>query len=139
MAGCCHALPGDPIIGFITVGRGVSIHRQDCPNILQAQTETPERILAVDWGRESETLYSVQIKILAYDRKNLLRDITTTIAQEQVNMIGLESHLDKNANLVTTRITLEVPDLIKLARVLDQVNQLPNVISAQRIHQEGKS
>lgn len=138
MAGCCHALPGDPIIGFVTHGRGVSIHRQDCPNILQAQTDTPERILAVAWGKPVEALYTVQINIISYDRKNLLRDITSTLAHEQVNVLGLESYLDKNTNTVKTLISLEVPDLTKLARVLDQVNQLPNVISAKRVHLEGK-
>lgn len=136
MAGCCHALPGDPIIGYITHGRGVSIHRQDCPNILQAQNDTPERVLAVEWGKQAESLYPVQIKILSYDRKNLLRDMTSTLAHEAVNVTGIESYSDKNANTVKTLITLEVPDLAKLARLLDQINQLPNVISAQRVHQE---
>ncbi len=136
MAGCCHALPGDPIMGYITLGRGVSIHRQDCPNILQAQTESPERIIAVDWGRASESVYAVQIKILSYDRKNLLRDITSILAHESVNVTGIESYSDKSANTVKSLITLEVPDLAKLARLLDHINQLPNVISAQRVHQE---
>jgi len=136
MAGCCHALPGDPIIGYITHGRGVSIHRQDCSNILQVQTDTPERIISVDWGKPSESVYAVQIKILSYDRKNLLRDITSILAHEAVNVTGIESYSDKSANTVKSLITLEVPDLAKLARLLDHINQLPNVISAQRVHQE---
>jgi GTP pyrophosphokinase len=136
MAGCCHALPGDPIIGYITLGRGVSIHRQDCPNILQAQSETPERVIAVDWGKPSESLYEVSVAIFSYDRKNLLRDITSLLAHETVNVLGIDSHSDKNSHTVKTLITLEVPDLAKLARVLGLISQLPNVISAQRVHQE---
>lgn len=136
MAGCCHAVPGDPIIGFITVGRGVSIHRKDCSNILQAQTDTPERVITVDWGNQNNELYPVQIKILSYDRKNLLRDITSIVAHESVNVVGIESYSDKNENTVNTLITLEVPDLTKLARLLEQIDQLSNVISVQRIHQE---
>lgn len=139
MAGCCHALPGDPIIGYITHGRGVSIHRQDCSNILQVQTDTPERIISVDWGKPSESVYAVQIKILSYDRKNLLRDITSILAHESVNVTGIESFSDKSANTVKSLITLEVPDLAKLARLLGQIAQLPNVISAGRVHERRDS
>ncbi len=84
MANCCRPVPGEPIVGFITQGRGVTVHRQDCPNILQLRMEEPQRIIEVEWGERAHTRYPVTIEIQAWDRSGLLRDVTGLINQKHV-------------------------------------------------------
>lgn len=135
MAGCCNPLPGDRILGYITHGKGVTIHRHDCPNVLNFQLEQPERVLEVNWGHASDKPYPARIVVRAYDRKNLLRDITSILSSEQVNVLGMHSLTDQDS-VVTAHITLEVIDLDKLARILDRLGGLPNILAAVREHQE---
>lgn len=132
IAGCCQPLPGEEVIGFITQGRGVAVHRKDCQNILQSERETPERIIQVDWGHADHKTYSIRVTIHSYDRKNLLRDMTSVLSHEQVNVTAIESHTNSNTNTVLTHMTLEIEDLAKLGRVLERLQALPNVISAVR-------
>src|SRR5690606_18886723 len=89
IAGCCKPVPGDAIIGYITVGRGVSVHRQDCSKILQLQYTEPERIIEVSWGDADQATFPVDISILAYDRQGLLRDITLLLATERANVLSM--------------------------------------------------
>src|SRR5690606_29251607 len=91
MAGCCKPLPGDAIIGYITVGRGVSVHRQDCSKVLQLQYTEPERIIEVSWGDADQATFPVDISILAYDRQGLLRDITLLLATERANVLSMNT------------------------------------------------
>lgn len=132
IAGCCQPLPGEDVIGFITQGRGVAVHRKDCANVLQSERESPERIIQVDWGRAHDKTYSIRVTIHSYDRKNLLRDMTSVISHEQVNVTAIESSTNPSTNTVLTHMTLEIEDLAKLARVLERLQALPNVISAVR-------
>ena len=132
MANCCKPVPGDPIVGYITVGRGVSIHRQDCMNVLQLEDMEPNRIIEVSWGTQPESSYSVNIEIQAYDRGGLLRDITTVLANENVNLTGVNTHSDTQENIATISIEMEVDSLDALGRVLAKIKQLPNVIDARR-------
>jgi len=132
MAKCCQPVPGDPITGYITVGRGVSIHRQDCMNLLQLENMEPNRIIEVSWGYEADTAYGVHIEIQAYDREGLLRDITTVLANEKANLTGVNSFSDPQDNMATITISMEVTSLDILGRVLAKVKQLPNIIDARR-------
>lgn len=132
MANCCKPVPGDPIAGYITVGRGVSIHRQDCMNLLQLEDMEPNRIIEVSWGASPEAFYGVNIEIQAYDRGGLLRDITTVLANENVNLTGVNTHSDKQENIATISIDMEVDSLEALGRVLARIKQLPNVLDARR-------
>ncbi|WP_020208479.1 GTP diphosphokinase [Gilvimarinus chinensis] len=132
IASCCNPVPGDAITGYITLGRGVSIHRADCSNILQLQADEPERIIKVDWGRKPQSSYSVDIMVEAYDRSGLLRDITSLLDHERINISAMQTLSDKQKNSVDMLITVEIRGFDELSRVLTRLNQLPNIASARR-------
>ncbi|TNF33549.1 MAG: GTP diphosphokinase [Gammaproteobacteria bacterium] len=131
-AQCCMPLPGDPVRGYITQGRGVSVHRQDCPNLLQLQSNEPERIIEVDWGGQVRATYPVDIEIEAFDRSGLLRDITTLLANERVNLLGTHTWSDRQHNLAHLQLTLEVHDLESLSVLLARISNLPNIVRVAR-------
>ena len=137
IAGCCKPLPGDNILGFITQGRGVSIHRRDCGRLLNLQTELPERIIEVNWGQDSRAGYEVDIGIEAYDRAGLLRDITELLAAARVNVLSVNTDTDRREHLATMRLRVEVPDLSFLGKLLHRISGLNNVISAVRLSDTG--
>ncbi len=132
MAGCCHPLPGDAIVGYITQGRGVSIHRQDCENLLQLQSEESERIIRVSWGEDPGRLYPVDIEIDAFDRHGLLRDVATLLDKEKINIIAAHTSTDRREHRADMVLTIEVPSFTELSRVLNRLTQLSNVVSAWR-------
>jgi len=132
IANCCNPVPGDAITGYITVGRGVSIHRSDCSNMLQLQADEPERILKVDWGETPQSSYSVDIIIEAYDRHGLLLDITVLLDSERINISSMQTLSDKGKNTVDMMMTLEIRSFDELSRVLTRLSQLPNVATARR-------
>ncbi len=133
IARCCKPLPGEPIGGYITRGSGVSIHRRDCSNYLRLSAESPERLIDVSWGQESDKHYSVDIEIIAYDRHGLLHDITSVFANNKVNLIAANTYSDKNRSQARMRLTIEINNIDDLSRVLAKISQLSNVISARRI------
>jgi GTP pyrophosphokinase len=144
IAGCCKPLPGDAIVGYITLGRGVSVHRQDCPKVLQLQYSEPERIIEVNWGDAEQATYPVDISILAYDRQGLLRDITLLLATERANVLAMNTRSDVEHNTATMRLTVEISGLDALSQLLARLSGLPNVISVTRVRegreaQEGES
>jgi GTP pyrophosphokinase len=131
LARCCNPLPGDDIVGYITRGRGVSIHRQDCPNILRMNDR--ERLIAVDWGTDEVTeTHPVNVRVEAYDRQGLLRDIAAIVADESINLSAANIATRKKDNIATMMITLEIADIDQLSRVLARVERLPNVVEARR-------
>ncbi len=132
LAQCCKPIPGDSISGYITVGRGVSIHRKDCPNVLQLQSEEPERIISVDWADKPNKLYAVKIKIEAFDRHGLLRDITTLLDREKINVSAMQTESFKERNTVEMLLIIEISDLGTLSRVFAKLNHLPNISSVRR-------
>ena len=132
MAGCCQPLPGDPIVGYITVGRGVSIHRQDCASVLQLEGREPERIIQVSWGPVPVQTYPVEIVIKAYDRSGLLRDVTQVLLNEKLNVLAVNTRSNKEDNTASMSITVEIPGLDALGRLLARIGQLPNIIEARR-------
>lgn len=134
-AGCCKPLPGDVIIGYVTVGRGVSIHRQDCSKVLQLQYTEPDRIIEVSWGGKPQETYSVDIEIKAYDRSGLLRDITTMLVNARIDATAVNTLSDKKTHTATMNLTLEITGLEALGTFLAKVNRLPNVLSADRVRE----
>lgn len=134
-AACCKPLPGDRIIGYVTVGRGVSIHRQDCNKILQLQYTEPERIIEVNWGQAAPQTYPVDIIIEAYDRSGLLRDITTLLANAHIDVVAVNTHSDKDKNTATMKLTIDISGLEALGILLTKINRLPNVLNAQRVRE----
>lgn len=132
IANCCTPVPGDAITGYITLGKGVSIHRQDCTNILQLQTEEPDRIIRVEWGNAPQSTYSVDIIIEAYDRYGLLKDITMLLDNERINISAMQMLSDKGQNTVEMMATIEIRSYDELSRALIKIDALPNVVSARR-------
>ncbi len=127
-ARCCKPVAGDEIIGYITRGRGVTIHRQDCPNVLSLDDR--ERIIKVSWGPASLT-FPVPVVIKAYDRTGLMGDISTVLNEENINI--LDVNLKVSHHLASLNLILEVGDIAQLSRVLTRIENLPNVTEAQRI------
>jgi len=128
MARCCNPTPGDEIIGYITRGHGATIHRQDCPNILRIRDR--ERLVKVSWGENVRT-YPVPIRIRAFDRQGLMGDITTLLNSESVNIVDVQVGISKN--LADLRLVIEVRDIAQLSRMLARIENLPNVLEAQRV------
>jgi GTP pyrophosphokinase len=133
LAQCCRPVPGDSnIIGYITRGRGVTIHRRDCPNILRFDDERRERLIEVDWDVTGDKTYPVDVQIEAFDRPGLLRDITTLVANEKINLSAVNVTTKKKDHTATVFATLEIANIDQLSRVLALIEQLPNVLRAQR-------
>jgi GTP pyrophosphokinase len=132
MAGCCQPLPGDAIVGYITQGRGVSIHRQDCASVLQLAGREPERIIQVSWGPVPVLTYPVDIIIRAYDRSGLLRDVSQVLLNERINVLAVNTRSNKEDNTALMSLTIEIPGLDALGRLLGRISQLPNIIETRR-------
>jgi len=132
LAQCCHPVPGDTIIGYITRGRGVSIHRQDCYNIIHVDEK--ERLVPVEWG-QPDGMYPVNVQLESWDRVGLIRDVTTIIAEEKVNIATMNTiqHEDHTA---TTSFTLEIKGLAQLSRLLGRIEGVRGVISVTRVGDE---
>jgi len=129
MAPCCQPVPGDAIVGFTTRGRGVTVHRRDCVNAVNAQD--PERVVPVDWDVEATSIYPVGIKIEAFDRTGLLRDIATVVAEQRVNMSAAAVHVydDKTAVVSTT---VEIDSLAQLSRLMERLESVRDVHTVAR-------
>ncbi|HSR29913.1 MAG TPA: bifunctional (p)ppGpp synthetase/guanosine-3',5'-bis(diphosphate) 3'-pyrophosphohydrolase [Anaerolineae bacterium] len=135
LAQCCKPAPDDssPIVGYVTRGRGVTVHKWDCPNILiRTSKEEVERLIEVDWGTTQRRIYPVIIKVRAWDRDGLLRDIAAVIAEEGVNMRKVNSVSAQKTNLATLTATLELTTFNQLISILDRIERLPNVIEVSR-------
>ncbi len=134
IAKCCQPIPGDDIVGFITQGRGVSIHKANCPQLRGLIKKNPERVIATQWGNEASAEgFTVTIKVVASDYSGLLRDITTVIANEKINVLGVRSHTDRQKDLSIIDIDLMLVNLPALNRVLTKLREMKQVRSAARV------
>ena len=125
---CCNPVPGDEIIGFVTRGEGVSVHRRDCKNIVNEDER--ERLVDVEWGRSGQ-MYPVAVHIEAWDRVGLLRDITILVAEEKVNMVGVHTQ-EQDDGHITIFVTLETMGLQQLSRLLSRLEAIRGVVSVSR-------
>jgi GTP diphosphokinase / guanosine-3',5'-bis(diphosphate) 3'-diphosphatase len=128
MGRCCNPAPGDEIIGYITRGRGVTVHRVDCPNMLRIRER--ERLVRVSWG-EAKRAYPVSVQIKAYDRDGLLKDVSTMVSDEGINLGNFKAVV--NQNVAVLDLTLEVREIDQLTRVLTRLEALPNVMQVHRV------
>jgi GTP pyrophosphokinase len=131
-ARCCHPMPPEPIVGYITVGRGVSLHSQSCANLARLRARAPERLLAVDWGKTGTTEVPVNIEIQAFDRRGLVRDVSAALADEKISILGMNTLTDRRDNVAHMQVGIAVSGLPQLARVLASIARVQNVISARR-------
>ena len=127
-AKCCNPTPGDEIIGYITRGRGATVHRMDCPNIMRIRDR--ERLIKVSWGEKVRT-YPVSIRVTAYDRQGLMGDLSNLLESESVNIVDVNVRVSKN--IADLGLIIEVKDIAQLSRVLSRMENIPNVLEAQRV------
>jgi len=132
MARCCQPVPGDLVVGYITIGRGVSVHRQDCSNIIHASERQKQRFLQVTWGSTTRENYVVDVVIKAFDRSELLKDVTSLLSAEKAHVYSLQTHSNKHENTAYINLTIEIDGLNSLSRLLAKLEQIPNVLEARR-------
>jgi GTP pyrophosphokinase len=131
-AHCCAPLPPQPIAGYVTVGRGVTIHRSNCPSLARMREIRPERVLQVEWSSADAAGLTVEIAITAYDRRGLVRDLTDVLAVERLSIEAMSTVTDRDAGTAHVRLTVPVSNLDQLARVLHRLSTVANVIQARR-------
>lgn len=135
MAKCCHPVPGDRVVGYITQGRGVTIHREDCGQVVHWRAENSPRLLQVNWGEKPATSYSVQILVRAYDRRDLIRDISTVLSTSETQVTDISSRLDESLDEVAIHLKVRVRDFEQLSELLSRLGSVTNVIEARRLRQ----
>jgi len=132
LANCCKPVPGEAILGYITQGRGVSVHKENCDQLQHLLSQHPERQIEVNWSQELKVGFETGIDIFCHDRTGLLRDITTVLANENVPLLGVNSLSDKNRQTALITISIEVHDLDTVSKVLTRLRQLKGVTDAKR-------
>jgi GTP pyrophosphokinase len=131
-ARCCKPVPPEAIVGYITVGRGVSIHAQSCANLGRLSIKSPARVLAVTWGKLASKEFPVEIEVQAFDRRGLVRDVSAALADDKISILGMNTVTDKRDNVAHMAIKISITGLPQLSQVLGRIAQLANVISARR-------
>ncbi|MGS0729439.1 ACT domain-containing protein, partial [Shewanella sp. 0m-11] len=133
IAKCCQPVPGDEIFGFITKGRGISVHRADCDQVKELVRASPERSVEVVWGENYSGGYKIRLSIVANDRSGLLRDLTSVLAAEKTHVMALSSTSDVKTQTATIELELELYNLDGLSKVLAKINQVDGVMQARRV------
>src|SRR3712207_3135953 len=130
MAKCCHPVPGDPITGYISLGRGITIHRDDCPNVATLKKD-PDRFVEVGWEGDHETAFKVEIEVDAYDRTRLLEELSRTFAESGINIV--EARCVVSPPMVKNRFVVEVGDTQVLKSTITRLRNIDSVFDAYRI------
>ena len=129
---CCNPVPGDEIVGYITRGRGISVHRKDCPNVV-AEADLENRLIEVEWeNKKTEKIYDTDLEVYGFDRSGLLNDILEVINSMTNRLSNINGRVDNN-QMATIRITIGIHNIKELERIIDKLNQIPDVYSIQRI------
>ncbi|HBS26083.1 MAG TPA: GTP diphosphokinase [Gammaproteobacteria bacterium] len=131
IAKCCQPIPGDAVIGYITLGQGVTIHRKDCSNIQSLSEEKLLRLIEIDWG-ETESQYPVWLEVTAYDRTGLLKDITQIVADSKSNVTRLDTSTNVESGQVLLKLRTQISDQEHLASLIQSIGQIRNVFSVKR-------
>ncbi len=130
---CCSPVPGDPIVGYVTLGRGLTVHRVTCPNVANILRKgLHNRLMDVQWSAKPEATFPVKIQVSAYDRSGLMRDVAALVADEHINMVSVEAITGQKDNLAIINATLEIQTASQLTRILTKIDRLPNVVEARR-------
>lgn len=132
MANCCKPLPGNAIVGFVTRGRGVTIHKPDCPNILHMNDDEKARLIDVEWADSTQNLYQVDLFVEAHDRFGLLRDISTIISNHRLNVLSMNTITDKQSHMARMNLTIEISNDEAVRNILNAISALPSVTRAVR-------
>lgn len=137
IARCCNPVPGDEISGFVTSGRGVTIHREDCGSLLRLKSQHPERVLQASWGGEPTDMWFVPVRVRAYDRAGLLRDVTSTIDRLDLFISSIHSSANRHGK-VDIVVGVEVRGIEDLRLLITRLRNIPNVIDVERIFEDVK-
>ena len=132
LAKCCEPVQGDKVLGFVTRGTGITIHREACPNILYQKHSSGERVVEVSWGQDKKNTYPMTIQIHAFDRKGLLKDVSTVFADEKVNVLEMNTRTEFKDQSVRMEVVAEIESLEAMSKLLSKIDQLSNVFSARR-------
>ena len=132
IASCCKPVPGDDISGYVTLNRGIMIHRSDCRYLLSNKKKSPEKVLSVSWANQVNERYLIDLEILAYDRKGLLSDLTALLSKEKVNVTSLNTNVNQKKLQVKIHIQLEIENLANVSRLINLIEQVSNIISVKR-------
>jgi GTP pyrophosphokinase len=132
LARCCAPLRPQPIVGYVTQGRGVTVHRRDCSGLSRMNALKPDRVLKVEWASTDTGALQVELLVSAYDRRGLLRDLSDLLAMERLSIDACTTRTDHDTGLAHFSLTVAVSDLAQLARVLSRLAAVPNVIEARR-------
>jgi GTP pyrophosphokinase len=135
IARCCQPVPGDPVVGYVTRGRGVTVHREDCANVLRWQNEEPHRLLEVGWGRAPDSRYRAGIWIQAYNRRELFKDISAVMAAADVTVTDISSRQQEGSELADIRLQVQVRDYEQLSELLSRILAVRNVVEARRLRE----
>ena len=130
LARCCKPAPPDPIVGFVTRGKGITIHRAACANVGRIRAREPERLIEADWGAAREQLFPVDIVVEASDRQGLLRDISELLSREKINVTAVNTQTRRHQARMA--FTLEVASVAQLKRALQLARDIPGVFAADR-------
>ncbi len=133
LARCCRPLPGDEVTGYVTRGRGVSVHRSSCAALARLRERAPARVIEVRWQAAPDQAYEVRIAVRAYDRRDLQRDVATVLANAGARIAASDSHVDRDLGEVTMHFTLRLHDYAELSLLLTRLAALPNVTDARRL------
>jgi len=132
VARCCRPVPGDEIIGYITQGRGIAVHREDCDSFSNLKNKHPERVISVSWSDDISSSYALTIRIEASDRSGLIRDISSALANEKVNVLNMNVNTVDSTQTAIFVMQIEVHDLQGTNKVLSKLHQIEGVHSAKR-------
>jgi len=132
-AQCCKPVPGDPIIGFITINSGITIHKHNCPNVLALPEDRRQRLIEVDWGQNEASVYPVEISVTAFQRTSLMQDISTILANLKITLLNINSTTNRDEQMVYTKLTIEIHSVDELVAIMDKLGQLTNVQEVKRI------
>lgn len=132
IANCCKPAPGDDIIGYVTKNRGIAIHRVDCANLKKARVFRPEKVIALEWQSSVGERRRESLVIEAFDRPNLLKDVTQMLSDNNADVLGLVCDVDKDRNISVIKLTVEIARNVTPDKILADLAQLPNVLRVKR-------
>ena len=134
-AKCCQPVPGDRIIGYLTKGKGITIHRTDCKNMIKLY-EDKERVIDVEWDIDDQQTFQVHLSILGEERKNLLQDITQCISKQEINIISV--YFSVEDMYAKGQVNIEVKDLRHLTKTMSSIRKLPGIFTVERVEDISK-
>ena len=137
MAGCCKPIPGDPVIGYITRGSGISVHRRDCPNVMSNNPEEQNRLIEVAWDIATDSLYKVNIIISAGDRPGMMADIMMVMSESKLNINALNCRIDKH-KMAHISMGIDISNLEQLDNIMNKIKRMKGVYSVERMISNGQ-